>query len=87
MPEAAQHPHNIARGSFSPTPELPGMYEPNPAPKLSRTPGYTPRPQPAPGADTRSVLGEYGLDAAYVDRLIRGGHAAEDKPNKPASKL
>merc|ERR1719502_1630443 len=41
--EAAVHPHNVARGSFSPTPGQPGKYEPNPAPKLSRTPGSTPR--------------------------------------------
>jgi hypothetical protein len=38
--EAAQHPHNIARGSFAPTPELPGHFEPVPAPRLGRTPGW-----------------------------------------------
>jgi len=38
--EAAAHPHNVARGSFAPTPGREGKFEPAPAPKLSRTPGH-----------------------------------------------
>lgn len=75
--EAAAHPHNVARGSFSPTPGLDGAFEPNPAPKLSRTPGQTPRPNPLPGADTTSVLEEYGFRPNEIRQLLDNSSVVE----------
>ena len=76
--EAARHPHNVKRGSFAPTPGEEGVFEPTPAPHLSRTPGYLPRPQPIPGADTRTVLLSAGFSAAEVDGLCAAGHAIQE---------
>lgn len=75
--EAAMHPHNKKRGSFAPTPGSDGLFEPVPAPRLSRTPGHLPRPGPSPGADTRAVLSEFGFSAAEVDELFKQGAAAD----------
>ena len=76
--EAALHPHNVARGSFSPTPGGPdGAYEPNPAPKLSRTPGLLPRPNPLPGAHTSAVLSEFGFGAEEIGKLLKEVAAVE----------
>lgn len=71
--EAAQHPHNVARGSFGPTPGKDGKFEPMPAPKLSRTPGFAPRPGPVLGADTRSVLEEFGFGKSEITSLFDKG--------------
>ena len=68
--EAAMHPHNQARGTYGRTPELDGQWEPAPAPKLSRTPGSAPRPQPLPGAHTKEVLLEYGLSEERLSQLL-----------------
>jgi alpha-methylacyl-CoA racemase len=75
--EAAKHPHNVARGSFAPTPEHPGLFEPSPAPQLSRTPGHRPRMKPKPGFHTVAVLDELGLSSAQVARLMRDGHVID----------
>merc|ERR1739845_229760 len=77
--EAARHPHNVARGSFAPTPETPGAFEPSPAPKLSRTPGFLPRPCAIPGRDTRDVLTSHGFTAQEADDLLHSGGAAVAK--------
>eukprot|EP00038_Savillea_parva_P022952 m.246086 g.246086 ORF g.246086 m.246086 type:complete len:234 (+) comp57633_c0_seq1:1-702(+) len=83
--EAARHPHNVARGSFAPTPEHPGHFEPVPAPRLSRTPGYAPRPRPKIGADTSAVLRESGFSRRDVDKLLAAGLAVDT--SSPTSKL
>jgi len=75
--EAAQHPHNVARGAYQPTPELPGAFEPAPAPKLSRTPGHNPRPRPKSGAHTSASLLALGLSQENVDTLLKDGVAVE----------
>ena len=49
MDEAADHPHNAARGTFV---EAFGVRQPAPAPRFSRTPSATPTAPPAPGRDT-----------------------------------
>ncbi len=43
--EAADHPHNRARGTFT---ELDGVIQPAPAPRFSRTPARSPRPAQPP---------------------------------------
>lgn len=71
MHEAAAHPHNQARGTYGRTPGTDDGWEPAPAPKLSRTPGYLPRDQPEPGAHTREVLREFGFDEPQVEQLLQ----------------
>jgi alpha-methylacyl-CoA racemase len=72
--EAHEHPHNVARDAFLPTPD--GGREVAPAPRLSRTPG-APRPSYAyPGADTDAVLTELGFDDAEVAKLRESGAIA-----------
>ncbi len=68
--EAARHPHNVARGSFAPSPGRPGEFEPVPAPRLVRTPGHLPRDSPQPAAHTRAVLREYGVPDDRVEQLL-----------------
>jgi alpha-methylacyl-CoA racemase len=55
--EAAEHPHNIARGTFF---KQDGVLQAAPAPRFGRTPAARPRPPGAPGADTHAVLKESG---------------------------
>jgi len=75
--EAAVHEHNRLRRSFEPTPGLEGLYEPAPAPKLSRTPGHVPRPSPIPGGDTRKVLSDYGFSQEEVALLLKNSILCE----------
>lgn len=81
LAEAPAHPHHRARGTFGvglagPVPEAArGWPMPAPAPRLSRTPGDVRRDVPAPGAHTREVLAEAGLDAARVAALLASGAA------------
>lgn len=78
--EASKHPHHVQRKSFAPTPGLEGMFEPVPAPRLSRSPGLLPRPNPTPGEHTRDVLLEYGLSTAQVDKLHQASIATTEQP-------
>lgn len=75
--EAGRFPHNVARGTFAPTCGSPGVVEPAPAPKLSRTPGFAPRPHPTPGGDTRQVLKEFGFSDSEVHVLFEKRAVAE----------
>jgi alpha-methylacyl-CoA racemase len=73
MDEAAEHPHNLARGTF----ESPGgVTQPAPSPQFSRTPGRIAGPPSAPGADTTRVLRDWGLPAAAIDQLRQDGAVA-----------
>jgi alpha-methylacyl-CoA racemase len=68
--EAPQHPHNVARGTFT---EVGGVTQPAPAPRFDRTPAAQPRPPRQAGADTDAVLGGLGLDEATIERLRNTG--------------
>ncbi len=71
--EALSYPHNVARGAFLSTGEVP---EPLPTPRLSRTPGE-PDPSPAyPGADTEAVLTEAGFSTDEIRNLRENGAIA-----------
>ncbi|MBB3665014.1 MULTISPECIES: CaiB/BaiF CoA transferase family protein [Prauserella salsuginis group] len=71
--EAADHPHNVARGTFA---EVGGMVQPAPGPKFGRTPAPEPQaPHPA-GADTAEVLGEFGYDGDAIAALREAGAVA-----------
>jgi alpha-methylacyl-CoA racemase len=68
LSEAAAHPHLAARQTFI---DVAGVTQPAPSPRFSRTVLSAPTPPPAPGADTVSVLRDWGvLDAG---RLIADG--------------
>jgi alpha-methylacyl-CoA racemase len=66
LDEAAQHPHNAARGLMV---EVDGQRQPAPAPRLSRTPARAPSRGAVIGEHTDAVLGELGFDAAAVAAL------------------
>jgi alpha-methylacyl-CoA racemase len=68
--EAAEHPHNIARGTFF---KQEGVLQAAPAPRFGRTPAARPRPPGAPGADTHAVLKESGATDEEVRRWQAAG--------------
>jgi alpha-methylacyl-CoA racemase len=65
-PEAPEHPHNVARQTFT---DVHGVRQPAPAPRFSRTPGSVQRPACEPGAHATEVLGELGVSDADQARL------------------
>jgi alpha-methylacyl-CoA racemase len=70
LAEAAQHPHNAARGSFI---RVNGVEQHAPAPRFSRTPaGPVEAPHKA-GADTAGVLQEAGFTAVEIEQLRAAG--------------
>ncbi len=58
LAEAAEHPHNRARGTFV---EVDGIRQPAPAPRYSRTPNGPCAGVVKPGADTERPMAEFGL--------------------------
>ncbi|HEX6417713.1 MAG TPA: CaiB/BaiF CoA-transferase family protein [Acidimicrobiales bacterium] len=73
IPEAIEHPHNVARGTFV---EVAGIPQPGPAPRFSRTPGEIRRPPAHPGQHTDEVLSEAGFDAERLAKLREAGAIA-----------
>jgi alpha-methylacyl-CoA racemase len=67
MSEAAAHPHNVARGTFT---EVAGAPQPAPAPRFSRTVPEIDRPPAHPGQQTREVLADWGVADDRIDALI-----------------
>ncbi|MBU6329827.1 MAG: CoA transferase [Acidobacteria bacterium] len=72
--EAAEHPHNVARGAFVEMPEGPPQLAP--VPRLSRTPGTIGSTYAHPGVDTPAVLGEFGFSADEIEQLRAAGVVA-----------
>ena len=70
MAEAAEHPHNIARGTFV---DLNGMVQPAPAPRFSRTKPEITRSPGHPGQHTREILAAWGFAASEIDGLVSSG--------------
>ena len=70
MTEAAEHPHNKQRGTFT---ELDGVLQPSPAPRFSRTEPELTHSSRYPGEDTRSVLAAAGFAETDVESLIQSG--------------
>ncbi len=68
--EAAAHPHNVARGTFT---TVEGMLQPAPAPRFSRTPPGHPGPPARPGQHTDQTLLDWGFDDDEVARLRQSG--------------
>ena len=73
LPEAAQHPHNVARSTFV---ESGGVTQPAPAPRFSRTaPEIGSLPAHA-GQHTRTILRDWGIPADRIEALVTGGAVA-----------
>jgi len=71
--EAAQHPHNVARGSFR---TVDGMLQANPAPRFSNSPPPQTARVPQRGEHTREVLRQAGIDESQLQSLISCGAVA-----------
>jgi len=72
--EAAEHPHNRQRNTFSCTD---GLLQPSPAPRFSRTrPEIKGRP-PIPGEHTDTVLKDFGFAPSEIKQLKADGTIAD----------
>lgn len=72
MHEAAQHPHNVARGTYV---DEGGVVQPAPAPRFSHTPATLTTPPERPGANTAEALAAWGI--TDIDQLIADGVAVQ----------
>ena len=63
IPEAYEHPHNLARGTFV---EVAGARQPAPAPRFSRTPPAIQSPPAHPGQDTDTALESWGFSSSEI---------------------
>ena len=70
MAEAAEHPHNAARGTFV---TVAGVTQPAPAPRFSRTSSAPPSPPQRRGEGTRSALAAWGVAEDRIDALVGEG--------------
>jgi len=73
MSEAAQHPHNVARGTFV---EVAGATQPAPAPRFSRTVAEIDSPPAHAGQHSRQILVDWGFDSDRIESLVAGGAVA-----------
>ncbi len=71
--EAPQHPHNVARGTFT---EVAGVTQPGPAPRFSRTEAKIPRPAAHAGQHSDELLAEFGFDDSEIASLRDSGAVA-----------
>jgi alpha-methylacyl-CoA racemase len=72
IPEAWQHPHNVARDTFV---EVGGIRQPAPAPRFSRTPATVDGPPAYPGQHSDEVLTATGYTPAEIAALRATGAA------------
>ena len=72
--EAPHHAHHQDRSTFV---EGSGGWQPNAAPRFSRTPSAIRGAPAAAGAHTRQALSEWGLEDREIDALISRGVAAQ----------
>lgn len=70
LQEAAQHPHNVARGVYA---QVDGELQPMPAPRLSGTPAPKPLGASSVATDVVDILGPLGYDAATIAVLREAG--------------
>ncbi len=81
LAEAPRHPHLVARQTFI---DIDGVTQPAPAPRFSRTRPAPPSPPSLPGAHTRGLLRELGLDADAVAALEHAGVVAQATAAEPS---
>ena len=72
--EAPHHPHNQARRTFV---QRHGHWQPNAAPRFSRTPSAVRSAPVAAGAHTREALADWGYGADEIDALTVSGVIAQ----------
>ena len=70
MAEAPHHPHNTARDTFV---ERDGDWQPNAAPRFSRTPATVTSSPARPGEHTSEALADWGFGREEIDRLLEEG--------------
>ncbi|MGW0434526.1 CaiB/BaiF CoA transferase family protein [Micromonospora sp. NPDC003197] len=75
LAEAQRHPHLVARATFE---EHFGVRQPAVAPRLSQTPGAIGGGPPLPGADTETVLTEWGL-GTHLRRWLDNGTVSQTR--------
>ena len=75
LEEAPAHPHLQARGTHV---EVDGLVQAAPAPRFSGTPLGQPTGPRSPGAHTRQVLADLGVDADRIESLVTGGAVDQD---------
>nr|WP_202130965.1 CaiB/BaiF CoA-transferase family protein [Methylobacterium sp. 2A] len=80
MAEAADHPHNAARGTFV---TVEGVTQPAPAPRFSRTPAAPPSPPQRRGEGTRRALAAWGIAADRIETLVAAGVLAVAEATAP----
>ncbi len=73
IPEAWEHPHNVARESFV---KVAGIPQPAPAPRFSRTAAAVDSPPSYPGQHSDEVLAAAGYNPAQVAALRSSGAVA-----------
>ncbi len=66
IPEAYEHPHNVARGTFV---EVAGVKQPAPSPRFSRSTCEIQSPPPYPGQNTDDGLSAWGFSAEEIQKL------------------
>ncbi len=70
MSEAAEHPHNVERGTFV---DIAGTVQPAPAPRFSRTTAEVARPPAHAGTHTVEVLADWGIERERIDAWSSSG--------------
>ncbi len=68
--EVGRHPHNAARATFI---ERDGVMQPAPAPRFSRTPAEMGTPPRSRGADSASILHDWGFAADEIETWTSAG--------------
>ncbi len=71
--EAADHPHNRARGTFV---QVAGIEQPGPVPRFSRTPGSVQSPPARPGDHTDQALRAWDFSETEIAALREAGAIA-----------
>jgi alpha-methylacyl-CoA racemase len=79
--EVLVHPHLKERGVFT---NVDGVVQPEPAPRLSRTPGARGTAAPLVGEQTEAVLADFAFSESSIARLIELGAVfqAQAEPNE-----
>ena len=70
IPEAAEHPHNQHRGTFT---EVAGVVQPGPAPRFEGTPSSIQRPPPNPGQHGDEALADWGIEPEAIAKVRSAG--------------
>ena len=70
MSEAAEHPHNVERGTFV---EIAGAMQPAPAPRFSRSATEVTMPPAHAGQHSVEILRDWGFDDGRIEALMESG--------------